>query len=948
MARILLTLLNFLLLSFVTHSTYAASDNETEVMDWGLPVLSLYVDTLPTTDYISAPEECVGITTTNNEYVGCAATMYRSDTLFYSSEGKTAKIRIRGNTGASIRPPQYKLKLSTKQSLIEGTSEDKEWLLLRVKPKSPGLLLNLVGREISKHFRGGEWQPEFEFVNLMINDEYWGLYQLAESVKRSDGRVDIKKTGFLIEMDAYFWSEDLYFKTDEMPSYFGFTYKYPDSEKVTDSILGLHKRYLNEAETAIYTGEEVAKYIDLESFAAWHLSHQVLGTSDMAGSNIYLFKKKLTEENTHTSQIKMGPLWDFDTSFHNDEAVSVNPWLEKLLELPEFQEIETNLYSRKKDSITIVVNTLIDSLEKMVAVLDSNVVKYSEKYGRNTFALSDDVDLVRNWFDKRLDYMLELYPNSRDLLRLVVSDTSFVYDGNTHFPSVVLEGLSEGKKSVEMTIVGDSASDVGVYSLSVTFSGDDLYYYRLPDTTTFSFSIYPQKVDFPSSPDMNFVYNGKTHQFEIIEDTLDRYMIDSLNVSAIQTGSYVRTVKLRDNNNYVWEDSTIRDIQMLFVIDKATVAIPSPDTTHFVYKIYTQKYTLAEDTAYTISDNIRAAAGEYEVTVALNDTVNYEWTDATVADKKYSFVIDKAPVAIPSPDNSVFIYNRKDQIYEIEENPLYSVDGNVQKEVDDYDVVVSLNDSSNYKWEDGVSEPKHYQFDIVESSGFEFDVTKVDEHLLAGGVQSVSLDVSGLVQYYQVSSEQLPELNDTLKVFDEELSAIMIPTSDSVAPGVYKVDIKLYSGHIEKMFSIDLKINYPASYMIVCWTDVIAVQNDVVKFHKYQWYKDGELIPGANSQYYTEKGGVNGCYMCEVDEGLFVGPAYYNFSNPFFLTAHGEKGRVVASVIGKFQADVMLMDIKGTYIESKKASENMEFIVKPGIYILTLEGTDQSVKVVVD
>ena len=48
--------------------------------------------------------------------------------------------------------------------------------------------------------------------------------------------------------------------------------------------------------------------IDVESFARWMLAHDILGNTDGAGSNIFITKY----DNTETSLIKMGPLWDFD------------------------------------------------------------------------------------------------------------------------------------------------------------------------------------------------------------------------------------------------------------------------------------------------------------------------------------------------------------------------------------------------------------------------------------------------------------------------------------------------------------------------------------------------------------------------------------------------------------------------------------------------------------
>ena len=65
------------------------------------------------------------------------------------------------------------------------------------------------------------------------------------------------------------------------------------------------------------------------------------------------------------------------------------------------------------------------------------------------------------------------------------------------------------------------------------------------------------------------------------------------------------------------------------------------------------------------------------------------------------------------------------------------------------------------------------------------------------------------------------------------------------------------------------------------------------------------------------------------------------------LSAQGETGKIIASVAGNTTENVLLMNVGGMVIDSKPAAKEMTFTVKPGIYVLVLDGTDQSVKVVV-
>ena len=73
------------------------------------------------------------------------------------------------------------------------------------------------------------------------------------------------------------------------------------------------------------------------------------------------------------------------------------------------------------------------------------------------------------------------------------------------------------------------------------------------------------------------------------------------------------------------------------------VDVPEADDSTFTYDGREQTYQIAESDYYTVSDNAaQTNAGEYTVTVSLNDKDNTIWSDGTTNDKEYSFVIGKA------------------------------------------------------------------------------------------------------------------------------------------------------------------------------------------------------------------------------------------------------------------------------------------------------------------
>ena len=303
-------------------STVFTSDTMT--ISTGLPaeLMVLRIDTVngeePTCDYVSPPPGNNGAGIRNCTKVPgrlkvslAGKVLYDSGEYVADQSGMTLKIR--GNTSAYSAQKPYKIKLQKKKDLLfrgdEETCKDKEWVLI----KGYANLNTLIGLEAVRHL-GFDWVPAMQYVNVVVNDDYRGLYCLVESYKRNQKcRVDIEERGFLIEKDAYWWNEDLYFDTSGFPSNMKFTFKYPDPEDIqTEQVLYI-QAYVNKAEEEIRNGGDYGKYIDLESFARWILFHDIFATLDCAGSNLYLAKKDMTSN----SKLEMLSPWDFDSIYWN-------------------------------------------------------------------------------------------------------------------------------------------------------------------------------------------------------------------------------------------------------------------------------------------------------------------------------------------------------------------------------------------------------------------------------------------------------------------------------------------------------------------------------------------------------------------------------------------------------------------------------------------------------
>ena len=315
-----------LLLSLMmTVTLNAQSPTASELMSVGLPWVE--VTTVggeePTCDYVSPPEGGAGTGIANATKVPgrlriFAGGEYVYDSGDYVKDNSGITIKIRGNSSAYEAKKPYKVKLEKKADLLcrgDDACKDKEWLLMKDEYfiKGGKLLHMMIGLKAAE-LCGVTWEPQAQFVNLTVNGDYRGVYMLCESVKRNEkSRVNIDKTGYIVEMDPYWWNEDVWFSTTRHEK--RYTFKYPDSDDVAAEQIDYIKGILDDLEDAVWTGA-YPSLLDVESMATWLMAHDILGTYDAYGSNIFFTKY----DNTSESKVSMGPLWDFDTIMETEGA----------------------------------------------------------------------------------------------------------------------------------------------------------------------------------------------------------------------------------------------------------------------------------------------------------------------------------------------------------------------------------------------------------------------------------------------------------------------------------------------------------------------------------------------------------------------------------------------------------------------------------------------------
>ena len=284
-----------------------------QIADAGLLVVD--VETVdhewPVCDYVLAPYGAWGKSITNANKVPGHLRVWKNGTVAFDTgdydgyrHGMT--IRIRGNTSAYDEKKPYKIDLQDKGDLLLRNTpnyRDKDWILIR-----DPFYKTLQGLELNR-LLGMPWTPAYRYVNLIINNEYQGLYMLLESVKRNNScRVNVDKRGFFFEYDAYWWNNKRYVPS-AVHSSMKYTFKYPSDDDLTDDDLSYFTAMIEDYEASLSDGT-YDRQIDVENFATWCLGHDILSTQDAAGTNLFLVKH---DRNADTP-ITIPLLWDFDST----------------------------------------------------------------------------------------------------------------------------------------------------------------------------------------------------------------------------------------------------------------------------------------------------------------------------------------------------------------------------------------------------------------------------------------------------------------------------------------------------------------------------------------------------------------------------------------------------------------------------------------------------------
>ncbi|MCZ2339848.1 MAG: CotH kinase family protein [Chitinophagales bacterium] len=269
-----------------------------------------------------------------------------SDTVFqYNNK---IGIEFRGSSSQMFpkKPYGFETKDENGEKLevaLLGMTEEEDWTLNATYNDKTlmrdGLTYILAGRVM-------EYAPRVRYIELVINEDYQGIYLLIEKIKRSKNRVQIAKIGksdndgdaltggYLIQIDRAptpnidegWVSPFAPFKGAAQTTFF--QYEYPKAKNITPQQRKYIREYVTHFENVLHSNrfndplEGFRKYIDEQSIMDYIIFNELTKNVDAYRLSTYFYKQRDSEGG----KIKFGPVWDYNLGLGNvDYCTNGNP-----------------------------------------------------------------------------------------------------------------------------------------------------------------------------------------------------------------------------------------------------------------------------------------------------------------------------------------------------------------------------------------------------------------------------------------------------------------------------------------------------------------------------------------------------------------------------------------------------------------------------------------------
>lgn len=401
-------------------------------------------------------------------------------------------IRGRGNSTWGMDKKPYRIKFDKKQEFLgPEKAKAKSWTLL-ANYADKSLIRNAVAACIGD-FAGLPFNASAQFVDLVLNGEYLGNYQVSDQMEVREKRVEITEQedpmtdtsdisgGYFLEVDGFAYQEPAYFRTDRGVAV---TIKSPDDEIIDRRQIDYIRNHANKFENALFSDDFTdpekgyRQYVDSVTLAAWYVASEFTANPDCFWST-YMYKEKGDD------RFYWGPLWDYDIAFNNCDRVGdvsrdlminrgfgddlTKLWVLRMWQDPWFVNLIHRTWKELVDKG--IEQHVLDYIDSLAAEIDAsqklNFAKwpvnqhvYNELQLFNTYG--EGIEFLKKFVSEHCAYLTEVFEAAANGGDAPVPARAFTPDFNYYYHlqncgndmlasctggSVVMSSASEGAKT---------------------------------------------------------------------------------------------------------------------------------------------------------------------------------------------------------------------------------------------------------------------------------------------------------------------------------------------------------------------------------------------------------------------------------------------------------------------------------------------------------------------
>ena len=363
--------------------------------------------------------------TTKDYYIGGTFSIDYNGAYSYTGiEGARMEIKGRGNSSWKLDKKPYKIKFEKGTSLF-GLTKAKRWVLV-ANHADHSLIRNKLAYSIGTVLDNLIYIPNAYMVDVFVNGEYQGVYQLSEHLEVNDGRVPGEEDSTEIDTDYF-----LEIGGDTKKTSFGkdiFTHKLfrfveiknPNCDVLSKEQFDYISAYVKSVEDAIMNGGDYESLLDVPSLVDWFLLYEFSYNLDG------IFRR-----SDFLLKVKGGKLyfctpWDFDYAFGNMglDSADYHEWISlgnsKTDAYDEY--IKTNImdYLLKDPNFTSQVKKRWGEVGEKMLSIGLRTVDDTEKIitpsAKENFKRWDIMG-TKVQFEKRDTYKIKTYSGQLDYLR---------------------------------------------------------------------------------------------------------------------------------------------------------------------------------------------------------------------------------------------------------------------------------------------------------------------------------------------------------------------------------------------------------------------------------------------------------------------------------------------------------------------------------------------------